>query len=246
MENLICQYPVFRWKINNGDLSVKDARTVGTTARTEDPSGHDGVPGFLYPWSYDTVTIGLSGLLKPFVGIEFTFSISIDMKSIRESYSEGGVFGAMSTIDNSTYSANVSGDFSVGIALEAVGVISVTGSDGNLDDQNGVQIIGTNGYPLNYGVVIPPDGAGGIFAKGTTTLQPDSKNGLASSQCWGLGGGAGYGELGLSIISGRDSFCSTNKTKTQWKIPFANDSFMSKANQAFERFGSLLNSTFSK
>ena len=163
--------------------SVKNSPVV-----YNDPSGHDGESTFLNPFSYDTVSIELSGIGKFVIGVDIVISISIDMKSVREGYSEGGVSGAMSTNNNSTFDASVTGEVSLGLSAEAVGVISVTGSDGNLDDQNGVQVIGSDGYPVNYGVVPPFDGAAGIYIGGSTTLQPDSKNGVSSSQSWGLGG----------------------------------------------------------
>jgi hypothetical protein len=156
---------------------------------------------FLNPFSYDTVSFTASRLDQSNCWLRSGYKCFIDTRPIRTGYATGGLGGAMEGILNAETAITVEANVDAGLSLEGALTAGFTGSEGGVLDQTGVNLIGRDGLPVNYGAVIPPLGEPSLVIQGSTTLDPYAANGIASAQTWTAGWGAGFIDLSATIVN---------------------------------------------
>jgi hypothetical protein len=173
--------------------------------------------------------------VKEIIGVDFDINISVDTRPIKNGFAESGWIGATKGIMSTKYAMSVEANADVGLASEGAIAVGITGSDGGVVEGTGIDLIGIDNVQVNYGVVIPPGPKLAGVINGSTTLDPNSNNGVASSQSWTVGGGIGSGQLCVTAAHAQDWFYYGNKSTNQVsvQIPFGNSNF---ANLAIDKF----------
>jgi RHS repeat-associated protein len=190
---------------------IKNAVGEASKKLQANGGGDDSGSTWWSPFSYDTLNVKLSGFGKALLGANIGFSANINMKALRELD-----FG------NVDMSLNADGTVSGGASAEYAAGITVTGQDGAVLDQPGVNVIMVKGVPINIG------GCLDVCVAASSTINPHATNGISTSAAWTIGVGEGV-DLSVDLLQVSDyalyAHPTPNGSTTRWQVPFFNGPF---------------------
>jgi RHS repeat-associated protein len=165
------------------------------------------------PFSYDTLTVGVHGILKELIGVDVDVSVVMNWKAVKE--------GDFQNLD---LSLNVGSSISGGVSVEDLVGIEVYGNDGTVLEQSGFLLIGKDGeIPVNAGGCLDNVCASALYTLDTN--DPDQLNG--EGFVFGIGFDPAGVDLSADLIGGSDWVLYQKPGESmRFQIPFFNRSFL--------------------
>jgi hypothetical protein len=164
--------------------------------------------------------------LKHYVGVEGDITIYTDMKPIKEQ----GISG----VDDIKVSVNFEGALSLGFSTQLKGAVVAGSTEGNIDDQIGVNLVILDQYSTNLAGCAPQFAmCGGL----ETTFDKNLSKPISKGVLFGFG--EGY-DISVDLFTISDAIFEGSKGKFKVQIPIANERFIKRVNTTFRSLQKLL------